>query len=166
MTKKYKTVKDKLHSTGFGKSGEPDEDADFNRQSDLKEFIPQNFHDMDEVLGGRESVDPQHVLESSDVALNQDKVEKSALDNEIFEASKKVRSEASSGTSNIPRSQSPNSDSDDDDIAFSRSLFSQSKSSSGVKRKKAAPKCAKTDNKINAKKGKAHQLHLLHLEEL
>ena len=107
------------------------------------------------MLGGRESVDPQHVTESSDVALNQEEVEKSALDKEIFEASKKVRSEASSGTSNIPRSQSPNSDSDDDDIAFSRSLFFQSKSSSGVKRKKAAPKCAKANNKC--KKGKAHQ---------
>ena len=140
LRKKYKTVKDKLGSTGFGKGGEPDEDADFNEQSDPKEFIPQNFHDMDEVLGGRESVDPQHVLESSDVALNQDEVEKSALDNEIIEASKKVRSEASSGTSNIPRSQSPNPYSDDDDIAFSRSLFFQSKSSGGVKRKKAALK--------------------------
>ena len=28
-----------------------DEDADFNEQSDPKEFIPQNFYDMDEVLG-------------------------------------------------------------------------------------------------------------------
>jgi len=40
LTKKYKTVKDKLRSTGFGKGGELDEDADFNEQSDLKEFIP------------------------------------------------------------------------------------------------------------------------------
>jgi len=108
---------------------------------------------MDEVLGGRESVDPQHLLESSDVALNQDEVEKSALDNEIFEASKRVRSEASSGTNNISRSQLPNSDSDDDDIAFSRSLYFQSKSSSGVKRKEAAPKCAKTNNKCKKGKG-------------
>ena len=75
------------------------------------------------------------------------------MDKEIFEASKKVRSEASSGTSNIPRSQSPNSDSDDDDIAFSRSLFFQFKSSSGVKRKKAAPKCAKANNKCKKGKG-------------
>lgn len=51
LTKKYKTVKDKLRSTGFGKGGEPDEDADLNEQSDPKEVIPQNFHDMDEVLG-------------------------------------------------------------------------------------------------------------------
>ena len=54
----YKTVKDKLRSTGFGKGGDPDEDAYFNEQSDPKEFIPQNFNDIDEVLGGRESVDP------------------------------------------------------------------------------------------------------------
>ena len=153
LTKKYKTVKDKLRSTGFGKGGEPDEDADINELSDPKEFITQNVYDLDEVFGGRESVDPQHVLESSDVTLNQDEVEKIALDNEIFEATKKVRSEASSGTSNIPRSQSPNSDSDDDDIAFSRSLFLQSKSSSGVKRKKAAPKCAKANNKCKKGKG-------------
>ena len=66
---------------------------------------------------------------------------------------KKVRSEALSRTSNIPRSQSPNSDSDDDDIAFSRSLFFQSKSSSGVKRKKAAPKFAKPTNKCKKGKG-------------
>jgi len=78
---------------------------------------------------------------------------KSALDNEILEASKKVRSEASSGTSNISRSQLPNSDSDDDDIAFLRSLYFQSKSSSGVKRKEAAPKCAKTNNKCKNGKG-------------
>ena len=58
LTKKYKTVKEKLRSTGFGKGGDPDEDADFNEQSDPKEFIPQNFYDVDEVLGGRESVDP------------------------------------------------------------------------------------------------------------
>lgn len=146
-------MKGKLHSTGFGKGGEPDEDTDLNEQGDPKEFILQLFHDMDKVLGGRESVDPQNVLESSDVALNQDKVEKSALDNEIFEASEKVRLEASSGTSSIPRSQSPNSDSDDDDIAFSRSLFFQSKSTSGVKRKKTAPKCAKTNNKCKKGKG-------------
>ena len=101
----------------------------------------------------RTLVDPQHVLESSDVAFNQDEVEKSALNNEIFEASKEVWSEASSGTSDIPRSQSPNSDSDDDDIAFSRSLFFKSKSSSEVKRKKAAPKCAKTNNKCKKGKG-------------
>ena len=43
LTKKYKTVKDKLRSTGFGKGGEPDEDADFNEQSDPKEFIPKTF---------------------------------------------------------------------------------------------------------------------------
>lgn len=94
LTKKYKTVKDKLRSISFGKGGEPDEDADFNEQRGPKEFIPQNFYDMDEVLGERQSVDPQHVLESSNVALNQDVVEESALDNETFE-----------GTSNIPRSQ-------------------------------------------------------------
>lgn len=94
LTKKYKTVKGKLRSTGFGKGGEPDKDANFNEQRGPKEFIPQNFYDMDEVLGGRQSVDPQHVLQSSNVALNQDVVEKSALDNETIE-----------GTSNIPRSQ-------------------------------------------------------------
>ena len=148
MTKKYKTVKDKLRSTGFGKGGDPDEDADFNGQSDPKEFIPQTFYDMDEVLGERESVDPQHVLQSSDVALNQDEVGKSALDNEIFEASKKVRSEASSGTSNIPRSQSPNSDSNDDDIAFSRSSWGQ--------KKEGCPKMC-YDQQQMQKKGKAHQ---------
>ena len=94
LTKKYKTIKDNLRSICFGKGGEPDEDADFNEQRGPKEFIPQNFYDMDEVLGERQSVDPQHVLERSNVALKQDVVEESALDNETFE-----------GTSNIPRSQ-------------------------------------------------------------
>ena len=44
LTKKYKTVKDKLRSTGFGKGGEPDKDADFNEQRGLKEFYsPKTF---------------------------------------------------------------------------------------------------------------------------
>ena len=81
---------DKLRSTGLGKGGEPDEDesrnadSGFNEQSSPKELISQHFHDMDEVLGGRESVEPQHVLESSDIALNQDDVEKNALDDEVY----------------------------------------------------------------------------------
>ena len=77
-------MKDKLRSTGFGNGGAPDEDVDFNEHSDPKEFIPQHFRDIDEVLGGTESLDPPHVLESNDVALNQDDLEKNALDNETF----------------------------------------------------------------------------------
>ena len=63
----------------------------------------------------------------------------------------KLQVEALSGTSSTLRPHSPNSDSDDD-MAFSRWLFFQSKSTSAVKRKKTAAKSAKTNSKCN--KGK------------
>ena len=55
-------------------------------QRNSKELIPQNFQDLDEIMGGRESVNPQHVIESSDIALSQEDLEKSILDEEIYEA--------------------------------------------------------------------------------
>ena len=63
LTKKYKIVKDKLRTTGYGKEGD-DEHEDKETESGV-ELIPRNFHDMDNILGNREAVNRKHVLESS-----------------------------------------------------------------------------------------------------
>lgn len=136
LTKKYKTTKDKLRSTGFGTGGEPADEgenanADDNVHSNPKEMILQHFHDMDEILGVRESVNQQHVLESSDIALDQVNIEKDAVDNKIFEASKKAQAGESLGKSTPITPQSANYDSDDD-LAFS--LFFKPKKQGGVKK--------------------------------
>ena len=49
LTKKYKTVKDKLRTTGYGKGGD-DEHEDKETESGTG-LIPRNFHDMDNILG-------------------------------------------------------------------------------------------------------------------
>ena len=62
LTKKYKTIKDKLRTTGYGKwrDVEGDNEAEGNR-----ELVSKHYQDMDEILGNREAVNPRHVLESS-----------------------------------------------------------------------------------------------------
>ena len=62
LTKKYKTTKDKLRTTGYGK-GKYDE-GDQEAEGDL-ELVPKHYQDMDEILDNREAIDPRHVLESS-----------------------------------------------------------------------------------------------------
>ena len=47
LTKKYKTVKDKLRTTGYGKGGD-DEDKETESETEL---IPKNFNDIDNILG-------------------------------------------------------------------------------------------------------------------
>ena len=46
LTKKYKTVKDKLRTTGYGKGGD-DEDKETESETEL---IPKNFNDIDNIL--------------------------------------------------------------------------------------------------------------------
>ena len=107
------------------------------------------------MLGGRESVDPQYVLESSDVALNQDEVEKSALDKEIFEASKKVRSEASSGTSNFQDHSHQIPIQMMTILLFQDHYFSNPSHQVGSKERRLPQNVLRPTT--NAKKGKAHQ---------
>ena len=92
LTKKYKTVKDKLRTTGYGKGGD-DEHEDKETESGTG-LIPRNFHDMDNILGHREAVNPKHVLESSSQhvdsspEIDQDLLEKEALDEEMWAAAR------------------------------------------------------------------------------
>ena len=60
LTKKYKTTKDKLRTTGYGKGKDVEGD---NKAGDL-ELMPKHYQDMDEILGNREAIN-HHVLESS-----------------------------------------------------------------------------------------------------
>ena len=62
LTKKYKTVKDKLRTTGYGKGGDDELDKENESETDL---IQKHFNDMDAILGNREAVNPKHVLSSS-----------------------------------------------------------------------------------------------------
>lgn len=61
-TKKCKTTKDKLRTTGYGKGR--DVEGDNKAESDL-EFVPKHYQDIDEILGNREAINPRHVLESN-----------------------------------------------------------------------------------------------------
>ena len=47
LTKKYKTVKDNLRTTGYGKGGD-DEDKETESETEL---ILKNFNDIDNILG-------------------------------------------------------------------------------------------------------------------
>ena len=67
LTKKFKTAKDKLRTTGYGKGG--DEEADKEAEGGV-ELVSEHFQDMDEILGKREVINPQHVLESSSPRSN------------------------------------------------------------------------------------------------
>lgn len=84
LTKKYKTVKDKLRTTGYGKGG--DDEHEHKETESGAELIPRNFHDMDDILGNREAVNPKHVLESSSQhvdsspEIDQDLLETETLD--------------------------------------------------------------------------------------
>ena len=60
--KKYKTTKDKLQTTGYGKGR--DVEGDNEAEGDL-ELVPKHYQDIDEILGNREAINPRHVLESS-----------------------------------------------------------------------------------------------------
>ena len=71
-----------------------------NESEESEDIIPKHFNDMDEILGKRESINPCHVLKSSDVPdsesremseLEGDILEKDALDEEICRAAQKQR---------------------------------------------------------------------------
>ena len=125
LTKKYKTVKDKLRTTGYGKGGD-DEDKETESGTEL---IPRNFHNMDNILGSREAVNPKHVLESSSQHVNsfpeidQDLLEKEALDEEMWTAARAQNERDKPGTSGADGSEE-----EDTYMAFAKSLFFKNKS--------------------------------------
>ena len=90
LTKKYKTTKDKLRSTGYGEGR--DIEGDNEAEGDL-ELVPKHYQDMDEILGNREAINPRHVLESSSPIeaqsfpqIDQDIRDKQILDEEVCAA--------------------------------------------------------------------------------
>lgn len=109
LTKTYKTVKDKLRTTGYGKGGD-DEHEDKETESGTG-LIPRNFHDMDNILGHREAVNPKHVLESSSqhvdssTEIDQDLLEKEALDEEMWAAARAQKERDTPGTSGADGSE-------------------------------------------------------------
>ena len=125
LTKKYMTVKDKLRTTGYGKGGD-DEDKETESGTEL---IPRNFDDMDNILGNREAVNPKHVLESSSQhvdsfpEIDQDLLEKEALDEEMWTAARAQNERDKPGTSGADGSEE-----EDTYMAFAKSLFFKNKS--------------------------------------
>ena len=92
LTKKYKTMNNKLRTTGYGKGG--DHEHEDKKTESGAELIPRNFHHMDNILGNQEAVNPKHMLKSSSQVDNstqtdQDLLEKEALDEEMWSAPKR-----------------------------------------------------------------------------
>ena len=127
LTKKYKTVKDKLRTTGYGKGGD-DEHEDKETESGA-ELVPRNFHDMDNMLGNREAVNLKQVLESStqhvdsSPEIDQDLLDKETLDEEMWAAPRAQKDRDTPGTSGADGSEE-----EDADMAFAKSLFLKNKS--------------------------------------
>ena len=59
LTKKYKTTKDKLWTTGYGKGRDVEGD---NEAEGVLELVPKHYQDLDEIFGNREAINPRHVL--------------------------------------------------------------------------------------------------------
>lgn len=152
LTKKYKTVKDKLRTTGYGKGGD-DENEDKETES-RAELIQRNFHDMDNILGNREAVNPKHVLESSSQhvdsspEIGQDLLEKETLDEEMW-AARAQKERDTPGTSGADGFEE-----EDADMAFAKSLFFKNKSGKrkGPSTSTSNPKSCAIESAKSAKK--------------
>ena len=84
LTKKYKTTKDKLRTTGYGKGRDDEGDKD-HAEGEL-EFVPKHYQDKDEILSNQEAINPRHVLESSSPieAQSSPQIDQDIRDKEIF----------------------------------------------------------------------------------
>ena len=126
---KYKGVKDKLRTTGYGKGGDHEVDKETESESDL---IPRHFNDVDDILGNREAVNPKHVLESSSYVDSSPEndcnlLDKEALDAEILSAAHAHKERDAPGPSGESTYCADGSDDEDDALASSRSLFFKNK---------------------------------------
>ena len=166
LTKKYKTTKDKLRSTGYGKGKDVEGD---NEAGDL-ELMPKHYQDMDEILGNREAINPHHVLESSSPIeaqgspqIDQDIREKEIWDEEVCAAvSAQKRKLVQSDDLPGPSGEVGTSDSEEDEsLAFAKSLFFKNKGKQGKRTStpkstpKNTPKSRKYGKKAARKKTKA-----------
>ena len=158
LTKKYKTTKDKLRTTGYGKGR--DVGGDNEAEGDL-ELVPKHYQDMDEILGNREAINPRHVLESSSPIeaqsspqIDQDIRDKQILDEEVCAAAsaqkrKLVQSDDLPG----PSGEVGTSDSEEDEsLAFAKSLFFKIKGKQG--KCTSTPKSSPKNTPKNRKDGK------------
>lgn len=135
LTKKYKRTKDKLRTTGYGR----DVEGDKEEESDL-ELVPKHYQDMDEILGNREAINPQHMLESSSLTegqsspqIDQDIRDKQILDEEVCAAaSAQKRKLVQCDNLPAPSGEVGTSDSEEDEsLAFAKSLFFKNKGKQG-----------------------------------
>ena len=159
LTKKYKSAKDKLRSTGYGRGGDGGSDHETGEIKEESELVPRHFNDMDEILGNREAVNPRHVLESStrfthsSPEVDRDDLEKEALDEEIVTASRvqKRRHENPSGPSGECDDLDDLTDESgsDESLAFSKALFFKPKG----KNKKSRTSTPKKQKKRGAGAG-------------
>ena len=62
LTKNYKSIKDKLHTTGYGKG--KDDEGDKETEGEL-ELVRKHYQVMDKILGNLEVINPRHMLKSS-----------------------------------------------------------------------------------------------------
>lgn len=150
LTKKYKTVKDKLITTGYGKGG--DDELDKETETDL---LPKHFNDMDDILGNREAVNPKHVLESSSYVesspeSDHDFLEKGALDEEILSTARAQKKRDAHGPSGERTDCADDSDDENEALAFSKSLFFKNKS--GKRKRTSTPNAKSRAGEKPAKK--------------
>ena len=136
-TKKYKTTKDKLRTTGYGKRR--DVEGDNEAEGNL-ELVRKHYQDMDEILGNREAINPRHVLESSSPIedqsspqIDQDIRDKEILDEEVCTAvSAQKRKLVQSDDLHGPSGEVGTSDLEEDEsLAFAKSLFFKNKGKQG-----------------------------------
>ena len=140
LTKKYKTVKDKLRTTGYGKEGDDELDKETESETDL---IPKHFNDMDAIPCNQEAVNPKHVLESSSYVesspeIDRDLLEKEALDEEIWAAARAQKARDAPGTSSEGNNGADCSDDEEEELAFSKSRAGEKSAKKNVSKKAKA----------------------------
>ena len=162
LTKKYKTFKDKLRTTGYGKGGD-DEGKETKSETEL---IPKNFNNIDKILGPREVVNPKHMLESSSYVasfpeIDQDLLDKEALDEEILAAARTQEERDMRGTSGESSYSADGFEEGDKAVTFTKSLIFKNKSgkrkgmstSTPNPKSRAGEKLAKKNSRKKAKGG-------------
>ena len=110
---------------------------------------------MDNILGSREAVNPKHVLESSSQhvdsfpEIDQDLLEKEALDEEMWTAARAQNERDKPGTSGADGSEE-----EDTDMALAKSLFFKNKSGKrkGLSTSTPNPKSRAAESAKSAKK--------------
>ena len=109
----------------------------------------------DAILGNREAVNPKHVLESSSYVesspeIDRDLLEKEALDEKIWAAARAQKERDVPGTSGEGNNCADCSDDEEEELAFSKSLFFKNKS--GKRKRTSTPNPKSCVGEKSAKK--------------